>query len=321
MKKRILSILLCCVMLVGLLPTVAYAEPERIMLTEEILESSPYKVESELGNYYKLSAGHYYLGENISVDDPVYIGTYETSAIVTLDLNGHALSKNNDTVLLFLQNNSTLTLMDSSVTKTGKIISNYAITFNDGAIFNANGGTIEGNVYIDGNNAKIDNTDSLYVTEFRNGQIKGNYTTAIINGGTFYSTVDSYRGRITGGTFYGTVNGGTIEESAKVTVTFNSDGGTSVDEQKVLRGQKATAPTAPTKAGYSFEGWYNGATKFDFANTPVTDDITLTAQWTPAEQFNLTLGETYWFDLSGANIPGNKNGSLPDDSLHWVPFT
>ena len=42
----------------------------------------------------------------------------------------------------------------------------------------------------------------------------------------------------------------------------------------------------------------------------------------PAEQFpGLTPGETYWFDLSGADIPGNKNGSLLDDSLHWVPFT
>ena len=42
----------------------------------------------------------------------------------------------------------------------------------------------------------------------------------------------------------------------------------------------------------------------------------------PAEQFpGLTPGETYWFDLSGANIPGNKNGSLPDNSLRWVPFT
>ena len=47
----------------------------------------------------------------------------------------------------------------------------------------------------------------------------------------------------------------------------------------------------------------------------------LLANAAPAEQFNLTPGETYWFDLSGANIPGNKNGSLPDNSLHWVPFT
>ena len=42
----------------------------------------------------------------------------------------------------------------------------------------------------------------------------------------------------------------------------------------------------------------------------------------PAEQFPaLTPGGTYWFDLSGAGIPGTKNNSLPDGSLHWVPFT
>ncbi len=42
----------------------------------------------------------------------------------------------------------------------------------------------------------------------------------------------------------------------------------------------------------------------------------------PAEQFPaLTPGGTYWFNLSGAGIPGTKNSSLPDGSLHWVPFT
>ena len=40
------------------------------------------------------------------------------------------------------------------------------------------------------------------------------------------------------------------------------------------------------------------------------------------EQFeNVTPGATYWFDLSGAGIPGTVNGSLPDGSFHWVPFT
>ena len=55
---------------------------------------------------------------------------------------------------------------------------------------------------------------------------------------------------------------------------------------------------------------------------------TLTAQWTPAEQFNLTPGGTYWFDLSGENIPGTVNTgnsygavSVPDTTLHYVPFT
>ena len=41
-----------------------------------------------------------------------------------------------------------------------------------------------------------------------------------------------------------------------------------------------------------------------------------------AEQFPiLTPGETYWFDLSKAEIPWYINGNMPDPSLHWVPFT
>lgn len=40
------------------------------------------------------------------------------------------------------------------------------------------------------------------------------------------------------------------------------------------------------------------------------------------EQFNLTNGGTYYFDLSGetANI-GTINDAVPDTSLHYVPFT
>ena len=48
----------------------------------------------------------------------------------------------------------------------------------------------------------------------------------------------------------------------------------------------------------------------------------------PAEQFNLTPGGTYWFDLSGENIPGTVNTgtifgavSVPETTLHYVPFT
>ena len=39
------------------------------------------------------------------------------------------------------------------------------------------------------------------------------------------------------------------------------------------------------------------------------------------EQFTLTPGGTYYFDLSGVGIPGTANGSLPDTSLYYVPFT
>ena len=47
----------------------------------------------------------------------------------------------------------------------------------------------------------------------------------------------------------------------------------------------------------------------------------LLANDSPDEQFSLKPGDTYYFDLSGANIPGTANGSLPDSTLHYVPFT
>ena len=48
-------------------------------------------------------------------------------------------------------------------------------------------------------------------------------------------------------------------------------------------------------------------------------DIDLTVGY--QEQFSLTPGGRYYFDLSAMNIPGTANGSLPDSTLHYVPFT
>ena len=42
---------------------------------------------------------------------------------------------------------------------------------------------------------------------------------------------------------------------------------------------------------------------------------------TVEEQFNLDSGGTYYFDLSGESIPGTVNDSLPDKTMHYVPFT
>ena len=42
---------------------------------------------------------------------------------------------------------------------------------------------------------------------------------------------------------------------------------------------------------------------------------------TVEEQFNLDSGGTYYFDLFGENIPGTANSDLPDNTLHYVPFT
>ena len=66
------------------------------------------------------------------------------------------------------------------------------------------------------------------------------------------------------------------------TITFNSNGGTSVASQNVNAGEKLTEPTpAPTKAGFTFDGWYEDSTfskKFDFT-TPVVSNLNLYAKW------------------------------------------
>lgn len=65
------------------------------------------------------------------------------------------------------------------------------------------------------------------------------------------------------------------------TVSFNSMGGTAVASQTVLSGAHAAAPADPTRAGYTFEGWYTDGSyenRFDFG-APVTADVTLYAKW------------------------------------------
>ena len=76
------------------------------------------------------------------------------------------------------------------------------------------------------------------------------------------------------------------------TVTFDSDGGSAVASQTVNEGEKATKPTDPTKDGYTFEGWFNGETEFDF-NTAITANITLKAHWeqnAPADVYTVKFG-------------------------------
>ena len=75
-----------------------------------------------------------------------------------------------------------------------------------------------------------------------------------------------------------------------------------------------------------FSEQYNGDYKTDYASN--FTDIALTVEKQVEEQFSLTHGGTYYFDLSGVSIPGTANSgtsfgavSLPDTSLHYVPFT
>ena len=70
---------------------------------------------------------------------------------------------------------------------------------------------------------------------------------------------------------------------------------------------------------YVFNEQYNGDKKTDYASD--FTDITLTVEKQADEQFTLAPGYTYYFDLSAMGIPGTVNDALPDNTLHYVPFT
>lgn len=78
---------------------------------------------------------------------------------------------------------------------------------------------------------------------------------------------------------------------AKYTVSFDTDGGSTVESQTVVTGNKATKPTStPTKKGYNFVGWYTDntyTTEFDFENTIIIDNTTIYAKFEDASIFKL----------------------------------
>lgn len=69
------------------------------------------------------------------------------------------------------------------------------------------------------------------------------------------------------------------------TVSFDSDGGSSIPSQTVREGRAAKMPNVPSKKGFKFTGWYLDGlnTQFDFA-TIIDRDLTLKAKWEVREE-------------------------------------
>jgi len=74
----------------------------------------------------------------------------------------------------------------------------------------------------------------------------------------------------------------------KYTVTFNSDGGSSVLTKTVTEGTKVSKPTSPTRSGYTFVEWQLDGKSYNF-NNPVNKNITLKAVWKKVNQYTVTF--------------------------------
>ena len=98
-----------------------------------------------------------------------------------------------------------------------------------------------------------------------------------------------------------------------LTVAFNSNGGSAVASQTVTYNTAATEPPAPTRSGYTFDGWYSDealTSAYNFS-TPVTGDITLYAKWTYVDSGSSGGSSSGGSSSSGTTTETEKN---PDGS-------
>lgn len=185
-----------------------------------------------------------------------------------------------------------------------------AIDIGSGCTFIMNGGAIKnckatknGGAVIVKDKAKFEMNDGLIegcsvtTTDGTGGGVYiANVGRFVMSGGTikdctrYFSDYYGYIGNgVAGETFSKAeiiLKGGTFDNCGTFgctidthTVTFDSDGGSDVDQQEICN-TSAIKPSDPKKDGYDFAGWYLGDTQYTF-DTKITTDITLKAHWTP----------------------------------------
>ena len=348
MKKRILSILLLCCMVLTLLPTAAFAAGkiwvgteeellaaladntiDKITLTADITVSQTLVIDRQVVLV---------LDHSLKIDrEQSSSGTlFHITKSGYLDTNAGSIT---DNVLnegkFFPRQISGEVINEGEIIRgsfSGKVKNRGSINYGSfrGEVENAPGGKIaNGELYGEVTNhgeiagwkfyGKVTNdTDGLITSGEFYGEVVNN---GIISYGKFYGDVVN-NGTITGGSFFGTLTGSEIQGDLYRTVTFDSDGGSAVTPQQVLRGQKAQRPAAPTKDGYTFIGWYNKADlqyinlpewNFDY---PVFENMELVAQWMEARPIS-TEPITY-LDKDGNQQVCNKYTVLTSETKESI---
>ena len=300
-----------------------------------------YRESTSGDDIYRLPPGNYRLGENITLDKELKIGEIYSPYTVSLDLNGHKLEMGDNVITLRASNELNI---KNTGQQEGEIIngSKNGIQINEdaklriyggtidsiikyygNAEFYLYGGTIKRNIQFRENIQSIPNAvlyanggiveGDLPIWSDQNDKLTIRTENSAASMTTFKGTVMNCK--IEGGIFSGSVEGSCqIEDSAKVTVEFDTKGGGSVPRQKVLRGQKAQDPGAPVQDGYEFEGWYVSGIpnlKWDFSDN-VTDNLKLEAHWNKVYQVTMqTNGGTIAPGKEIKSYTGGRSLTLP----------
>lgn len=110
------------------------------------------------------------------------------------------------------------------------------------------------------------------------------------------------------------------------TVTFDSDGSSAVESQKVYEGNPIKRTVVPTKAGFHFLGWYRDAERtiaWNFDTDHVTSDLTLYAGWEAVTAQKVLV---VYFSYSGntetvAKLIAGESGATLVEIVPTIPYT
>ena len=96
------------------------------------------------------------------------------------------------------------------------------------------------------------------------------------------------------------------EKVTKYTVAFQSNGGSQVASVTLAEGEVLNEPTAPTRDGYEFDGWYKDAAlteRMTFPFTMGTESFNLYAKWKKGN-YTITFDSNGGTEISAISILG-----------------
>jgi len=113
-----------------------------------------------------------------------------------------------------------------------------------------------------------------------------------------------------------------VQITDPVTITFNANGGSDVDKVTIQKDTNMGSqyPSAPTKAGYIFDGWWDttGNNFIEYlSDTPVSANVEVTAKWVSA----YTADNNYEVPLTGVKVKNTEKLQAVGDSGMWIPLT
>ena len=351
MKKRILSILLLCCMVLTLLPTAAFAAGEideqftlapggtyyfdlsAMGIPGTVNDALPDKTMGYVPFTYAGTVDSYKLtSEMATTEEDAEQNQYPHSLFVADYAVTHTISWDdlNTANLIFGKN---YTAGGVSYTLRAPSVGSDSAGSGD-----SQHGTPQSNEWdriLDKNDGYIKNwsrmhswgqdiSRSSWTTRAFRGYISARYWTA--------SWSESSRPSVGFRPVLEILNPGTLGSDGLKAVTLDLGGGKLGNSFKdiqiiVKKGSEFTAPasdglTRPEGNTDSYFQWLGSDGKLYAPGDSVPADvIKLTAQFDFKEQFTLAPGGVYYFELSGVSIPGTANGSLPDKTMHYVPFT